>query len=199
MLLKRVCTVSFCFAAAVLVSACYRQLVSTAYLPPEPEWHSEAVGQHVRIYGPDVKIIVAASNETARRWISRPSEFAISLWFDPKHRRIFQFDPDRIRLVSPKWGSVVPRHVSTVAHSSPAVGAHTWECWSNRRQPIESKTNHALQIGDCFELYFNVMPPSPDETFSMHIEGLTLDGQPLKVPVIYFREGSFWVSDFLGR
>lgn len=197
-LFRRDLTVLTCVVAAAFLSGCYQQLVSVGYLSPTQEWRSESIGQHTRIYGPDVEIIVTASNETGRKWITAPSEFAISLWFGPEHRRVFKFNPEKVMLVSPAWGAIAPRYVS-VQGASPTVGVHTWSCWSNRRQPIEGKPPYALEMGDCFELYFKVAPPSPSETFTMRIDGLWREGRSVDIPAITFRKGRFWVSDFLSK
>lgn len=184
----------FFVIVSTLLSGCVRQLVSVADLPENRE--RDGRGQ---LLVPGLGVIIRASNETPRSWLEIPRYFKISLWFAPT-RSGFQFDPQQVRLIFPDRRIFTPERVWTVSNASDPSRVHVWDCWSNRRTPIEGKPPYALkEIGYCFEISFEVEPPAPDTPFSMHIDYLTVDGKSVGVPEINFKKGSFWIMGLPGK
>lgn len=183
---------AFFVFASILLSGCFKQFVSKDDLPENRESNG-----HGKLLVPGLGVIIRSSNETPRSWIRISRDFEITTWFAPT-RPGFQFDPQRVRLVFPDGKVLTPMAVFTVSDASDPSRAHTTDCWSNRRLPIEGKPPYPLKIGYCFEMFFDIRPPAADVPFTMHIDGLTHDGKPVSVPEIRFNKGSFWVWDFLG-
>lgn len=173
----------------ISVAGCFQQIVSTADLPRNTE-----PGGRGKLLLPGLGVIVRTSNETARSWLRTPSDFEISLWFAPTQTG-FQFDPHRTRLLLD--GRVFwPKQVLTVTNASDPTRAHTFTCWSNDRPSIPGQPPYELRLGHCFELYYDVMPPSPDALFSLQLDGLTQDGKKLPISEIQFKRSSFRVFPF---
>lgn len=179
-----------CVSAVTFLPGCYRQFVSIADLPQNTAGSG-------KLLVPGLGVIIRASNETSRSFLQVPSTFEMSFWFNPAHPG-FRFDPKKVRLVFADGDVVVPGGVVTISDASDPSRVHTWKCWSNRRLPIEGSPPYALRSGYCFELYFNAPPPPADAPFTVYLDGLTREGRAVDVPPIGFKEGSFWVWDFLG-
>lgn len=173
----------------ISLAGCFQQIVSTADLPRNTE--PDGRGQ---LLTPGLGVIIRTSNETTRSWSRKPSDFEISLWFAPTQKG-FQFDPYRTRLL---LGDrvLLPKQVLTVSKASDPTRAHTFNCWSNDRPPVPGQPPYELRVGHCFELYYDVMPPSPDTSFSLQLDGLSKDGKTLSISQIRFKESSFRVFPF---
>lgn len=171
------------------LAGCFQQIVSTADLPRNTE-----PGGRGQLLTPGLGVIIRTSNETDRSWSRKPSGFEISLWFAPMQKG-FQFDPHRTRLLLSDR-VFLPKQVVTVSRASDPTRAHTFSCWSNDRSPIPGEAPYELRLGYCFELYYDVMPPSPDTSFSLHLDGLSKDDKALSVSQVQFKRGSFRVFPF---
>ncbi len=183
--------------ALSMLFGCYRQLVSEPSLRGSEEWTRDRSGI---FRGPLVEMEIRSSNETARSWFQNPTghSFGISVQFRPLVPGL-KFDPREARITLLEVGTVVPARIEAIADGSFKTGVHLWNCWSNRRLPIEGKPPYLLSVGSCFELYFSIPPPSPETPFRLHLNGITRDGATIDVPEFHFQKGSFWVFDFLGR
>ncbi len=169
--------------------------VSEAYFEASEnkEWHSESKSGYSFLHGIDISIYVRTSNEDPIPSFGHkqyPNYFGISLWFNPKVDS-FMFNPDQVFLSLPKSERLKPAKTKLVL-TGMRVDAAGWECGRSRKTEVGSGPFYPLQRGLCVELYFEGSAPSPETSFSMHLEGLTRDNKKVVVPEIRFRKGSFW-------
>lgn len=174
---------------ATLLTSCFKQAVSVADLPKNLE-----PGGRGKLLVPGLGVVIRSSNETERSWLRTPPDFEISFWFAPTQPG-FQFDPQQVRLVLDNH-AFAPKHVFAISEASDPTRAHTWNCWSNRRLKIPGEPPYELKLGHCFEIYFDVKPPSSDASFSLHLGGLLLNGNRITVPEVRFKKDYFWVGGF---
>jgi len=194
---RPVCLLVVIIGAAVLLSACYRQLVSEAYLTDDRTWSRDGWGI---FHGPGIEMEIRVSNETVRSWFrgSMKDSLGLSVQLHPLAPGL-TFDPHDTQIVLSDTGAVTPSRIEAIADASFKTGVHEWRCWSNRRQQIKGEPPYTIQPGACFEFYFPIPPPSPDTSFSLRLRGLSRDGKRVEIPEVHFKEGSFWVFDFLGK
>lgn len=149
------------------------------------EWRSEAKGSGVFLHGPDIEIMVKASNEIPT--FSRKTlfdYFGISLLFDPKQAG-FKFNPKEVSLFLPEMGELRPWSINLKV-SGGGPGYAGWECGNYSAVDAKLGPSYALHRDFCVELYFAMKPPSPDTQFKMRIRGLMYHGEPIRVPELHF-------------
>lgn len=176
-----------------MIAGCYRAFESRPYFQSDIGWQVKG-GRF--IVGPGIEITMKVSNSQLPFSHSSPTDyFGVSLYFDPA-RVGFTFRPDQTFLI---FNGEKIRPSSVYAQfAGNNFRSVEWTCGEYPRG-LGAGPIYAVSRGVCFDLYFYVKPPSPDDVFSMDIEGLVLDDRPVNVPELHFRKGSFQVFDFLGK
>lgn len=174
-----------------LLQGCY-VYVSEAYIDASanPEWHSENEARFSILRGRGISIYLRASNTNPHFSGKDANHFGISLWFDTVEKD-FKFNPDGVFITFGGAEKLNPEKVimKSAGLRSDAAG---WRCGNYPVKNFGLGPSYALHRGFCVELYFGIAPPSPEVSFSMHLEGLTQNNKKVFVPEIRFRKGSFW-------
>ncbi|TAM45709.1 MAG: hypothetical protein EPN55_07445 [Gammaproteobacteria bacterium] len=176
----------FLTVSVAMLVGCYQGFESQPHIDANPHWQIK--GKRLLV-GPDIEIFMRVSNYRTRFYNNDHLHyFGISFWFDPKVPG-YRFDP-QITFLELRNRSLHPKNIKLV-FSGLDARVIDWECGNYPEHDFGSGPNYGLFRGACFELYFPVSPPSSDTPFSIKIEGLTLNGAPVRVPVINFKEGTF--------
>jgi len=171
-----------------LISGCYQGRESQPFIESSSTWQIK--GKRFLV-GPNIEILMKVSNYKTRFYGNENLDyFGVSLWFDPKISG-FKFNPSDtfLKLES---STNRPSQVGLV-YSGGDTRSVGWDCGKYPDKDFGDGPNYKLFRGACFELYFSVKPPNSNTPFSLYIEGLSLNGAPVRIPEIKFREGTFRV------